>query len=71
MLPMAAPDFAERAEIVDHIVSAIARAPLIEMPFGHLQLEAVFPEDLYRAMLMAMPSVADYRAMSGRKNLNE
>jgi hypothetical protein len=61
------PDMPAR-QIVDHIVGAIERAPLVEAPFRHLELEGIFPEDLYRAMLTAMPSVADYRAMSGRSS---
>ncbi len=52
--------------LVEHIVGSVQRAPLVEAPFRHLQLLDIFPDDLYAAMLSAMPSVADYRAMSGR-----
>src|SRR5438034_414219 len=41
-------------------------ARLGESPFLYLALEKIFPEDVYAAMLRAMPSVDDYRAMSGR-----
>jgi hypothetical protein len=52
--------------IIDHVVSSVRQARLIDVPFLHLALENIFPEDTYAAMLAAMPSVADYRAMSGR-----
>jgi hypothetical protein len=53
-------------DVVDHVVASVRRARLVEAPFRHLRLENIFPDDLYAAMLTAMPSVADYRAMSGR-----
>jgi hypothetical protein len=53
-------------ELVDHVVGAVKRAPLVEEPFHHLQLDGFFPAETYAAMLGAMPSAADYRAMSGR-----
>jgi hypothetical protein len=37
-----------------------------EAPFDHLVLNHVFPDDVYNAMLTAMPLAADYRPMSGR-----
>jgi hypothetical protein len=49
-----------------HVAAAIRRARLVERPFLHLALERILPEVDYAAMLAAMPSVADYRAMSGR-----
>jgi hypothetical protein len=52
--------------LIDHVVSAVRGARLVENPFLYLALEKVFPEDVYAAMLRAMPSVADCRAMSGR-----
>ncbi|HEX3063951.1 MAG TPA: hypothetical protein VHQ39_00655 [Dongiaceae bacterium] len=52
--------------LIDHIVGAVRRAPLVEKPFHYLQLEGIFPRETYVAMMGAMPSVADYRAMSGR-----
>src|SRR5438105_4317332 len=35
-------------------------------PFQHLVLDRVFPDDVYTAMLAAMPVALDYRPMSGR-----
>jgi hypothetical protein len=52
--------------LIDHLVGSVRQARVVEAPFAYLQLENIFPEDLYAAMLRAMPNVADYRAMSGR-----
>src|SRR5690349_9066390 len=52
--------------LVDHLAGAVRRAALVEKPFVHLQLDGIFPADVYAAMLAAMPSAGDYRAMSGR-----
>jgi len=45
--------------LIDHIVGAVRRAPLVEKPFHYLQLEGIFPHETYVAMMGAMPSVAD------------
>jgi hypothetical protein len=37
-----------------------------ETPFYHLAFDRVFPEEVYAAMLAAMPLASDYRPMSGR-----
>ena len=52
--------------LIDHVVSRIRAARASERPFYHLEFESIFPEDVYAAMLHAMPSAADYRPMSGR-----
>jgi hypothetical protein len=39
--------------------------------FHHLEFDRVFPDDVYNAMLTAMPSAADYRPMSGRSKGND
>jgi hypothetical protein len=54
------------ARTIEHVVHAIDRAPALEQPFQHLQLAGVFPDDLYAAMMEAMPDKRDYRRMSGR-----
>lgn len=56
--------------LTDFIVASIARAPSFEAPFYHLQFEHFFPEDVYAAMLAAMPVAADYRPLSGRNQCN-
>jgi hypothetical protein len=59
-----------RADISDrvtaHIVEAIELAAEGTDPFRHLELRQVFPEDVYAAMMEAMPSASAYRRMSGR-----
>jgi len=37
-----------------------------ESPFHHLVFDRVFPDDVYAAMLAAMPGASHYRPMSGR-----
>jgi hypothetical protein len=54
----------------DYIVGAIERARKVEAPFYHLQLDGVFPDNLYEQMLAAMPVAADYRPLSGRNQCN-
>ena len=54
------------ADLVDFVVAAVGRARLAEAPFLHLELRNIFPDDVYAGLIAAMPSVADYRAMSGR-----
>jgi hypothetical protein len=48
------------------VVGSIDAAEAGETPFHHLVLGPVFPDDVYAAMLAAMPVAADYRPMSGR-----
>jgi hypothetical protein len=49
-----------------YIVAAVERAQVSEIPFYHAVLDHVFPDDVYAAMLKAMPVASDYRPMSGR-----
>jgi hypothetical protein len=42
-----------------------------EAPFHHLVFDRVFPDDVYNAILTAMPVAADYRPMSGRAKGND
>lgn len=39
--------------------------------FHHLEFDRVFPDDVYNAMMTAMPVAADYRPMSGRSKGND
>jgi len=59
-----------RRQAVEHltnfVVGRVGAARQVEAPFYHLEFERVFPEDVYAAMLAAMPVAADYRPMSGR-----
>ncbi|MGE4373035.1 MAG: hypothetical protein AB7E29_09085 [Xanthobacter sp.] len=56
--------------VIDHVVKAVERAPLVEEPFWHLELQGIFPEDLYAQMRAAMPEAREYRALKGRNNVN-
>ncbi|MEA2989258.1 MAG: hypothetical protein QOG83_1969 [Alphaproteobacteria bacterium] len=59
-------------ESLSHFVAAstiAARAS--DAPFPHLVFDQVFPDDVYAAMLTAMPVASDYRPMSGRAKGND
>jgi hypothetical protein len=48
------------------VAASVSRAPADAVPFYHLVLDSVFPDDIYAAMLANMPAAADYRPMHGR-----
>jgi hypothetical protein len=48
------------------VAAAIDAAQSSEAPFFRLRLDEIFPDDVYAAMLAAMPAASDYRPMSGR-----
>jgi hypothetical protein len=52
--------------LIERVVTSVETAPAVETPFLHLRLGEVFPDDIYAALLQAMPAVANYRPMSGR-----
>lgn len=56
------------AELADYITKAVRRARLVERPFLHLALEGLFPPEVYKNLLAAMPSTG-YRGMSGRSKV--
>jgi hypothetical protein len=62
--------FSERRFAVDRLSRAVAAsieaACASSDPFDHLVFEQVFPDDVYAAMLAALPVASDYRPMSGR-----
>lgn len=57
-------------QVVSHMVEAVNRAPLVDVPFWHLEMTDVFPSDLYRRMRVAMPEPGEYRALKGRNSVN-
>ena len=65
---------ADRARAVerlcDFIVRSIDGARAVEAPFYHLELERVFPDDVYASMLAAMPQALDYRPLYGQNQCN-
>ena len=50
----------------DLVAASIDGARAVDAPFYHLQFDRVFPDEVYTAMLTAMPVASDYRPMSGR-----
>src|SRR5262249_18609429 len=52
------------------VAASVDAARAGEAPFHHLVFDRVFPDDVYAAMLTAMPVAADYRPMSGRAKGN-
>src|SRR5262245_31423420 len=53
-------------QLTQFICGSIDGARTVEAPFFHLQFDRVFPDNIYAAMLTAMPVAADYRPMHGR-----
>src|SRR3979409_1852550 len=53
------------------IASSVQAGRASEAPFYHLVFERIFPDDVYNAMLTAMPVAADYRPMSGRSKAHD
>ncbi|MEX0590500.1 MAG: hypothetical protein WD207_05395 [Xanthobacteraceae bacterium] len=56
--------------MIDHVVATVEVAPRSDDPFLHLTFSGIFPNDVYAAMLEAMPSSNDYRALPGRGGSN-
>jgi hypothetical protein len=65
----------ERARAVESLCQFVAAsvdaAQAGVAPFPHLVLRHVFPDDVYNAMMTAMPVGSDYRPMSGRAKGND
>jgi len=58
------------ANLTEFLVASVEQARASETPFYHLKFDRVFPDDVYAAMLRAMPVANDYRALPGRDNVN-
>ncbi len=52
--------------LAEYVVKSVEAARAVEEPFYHLEFDRVFPEDVYKSMLAALPVYADYRPMHGR-----
>jgi hypothetical protein len=50
----------------DFIANSVDAANVADAPFYHLELNRVFPDDIYAAILANTPEVSDYRPMHGR-----
>ncbi len=55
----------------EFIKGSVEQAKAVEGPFHHLEFDRVFPDDVYRQILAAMPVAADYRPMHGRSKVSE
>jgi hypothetical protein len=53
------------------VASAVELGRAGDAPFYHLVFDRIFPDDVYNAMLAAMPVAADYRPMSGRSKSHD
>ena len=53
-------------KLAEFVVKSVEAARAVEGPFYHLEFDRVFPEDVYKSMLAALPVYADYRPMHGR-----
>jgi hypothetical protein len=52
--------------LTDFVVGSIEAGKASTEPFYHLEFDRIFPDDVYAAMLDAMPVAADYRPLPGR-----
>jgi len=53
-------------KLAEFVAKSVEAARAVEGPFYHLEFDRVFPEDVYKSMLAALPVYADYRPMHGR-----
>jgi hypothetical protein len=58
-------------ELSQFIAASIDAARASAEPFHHLVFGRVFPDDVYAAMLRALPQASDYRPMHGRSKGND
>jgi hypothetical protein len=59
------------ARLSDHVAQAVGKAHAIDRPFFHLEIDRVFPDDIYSRMMALMPEADDYRPMHGRSKGND
>jgi hypothetical protein len=60
----------EVKSVIDTVVANVGAARVVDSPFHHLELDRVFPDDIYARMVVAMPSASDYRPLPGRNRSN-
>jgi hypothetical protein len=60
----------EAKSLIDAVVANIRAARVVDQPFYHLELDRVFPDDVYAKMIAAMPNASDYRPLPGRNRGN-
>jgi hypothetical protein len=64
------PTSAREKALIETLVANIDAGREVERPFFHLEFDRVFPDDVYAAMLTAMPDAADYRPLPGHDRGN-
>jgi hypothetical protein len=73
MLQSTIPQARERqravTDLVGFVAAAIDAARVKQQPFYHLEFDRVFPDDVYRAMLDAMPRASSYRRSSRKDDV--
>jgi hypothetical protein len=52
--------------LTDSVVASIEAGKASTEPFYHLEFDRIFPDDVYTAIVDAMPVAADYRPLPGR-----
>jgi hypothetical protein len=57
-------------DLAGHIAAAVAQASACNAPFDHLELDAIFPADVFAAMLANLPDARFYRPLRGRHREN-
>ena len=55
----------------EFVKGSVEAAKVVDAPFFHLEFDRVFPDDVYRQILAAMPVAADYRPMHGRSKATD
>jgi len=57
-----------KAEIIDHVASAIDHATTFNDPFTFITIQHIFPENIYEKIICSMPDPKFYRSLPGRNN---
>ena len=55
-------------DLIETVVESVQKSRISDTPFYHLRFDHFFPDELYAAMLQAMPVSTDYRALFDRHN---
>jgi len=55
-------------DLIETVIESVQKGRVSDTPFYHLRFDHFFPDDLYAAMLRAMPDSTDYRPMFDQPN---
>ena len=56
--------------VTEFVAASVERARVVDAPFYHLELDNIFPDDAYAAMLRAMPEAARVRDQACRTGVD-